>query len=142
MFQKVKDKSKLQQIVSTLQVFLQTTLQSLTSCLGSLHPLILLPPKQNKKKKQNRRVGGTGSEADGAFLTWVTAFSCKIFSGCVQVVLSGKGSVTQNHLKVGRVGCTSPLFVLHPDRHRWVWLQQLPFIPVCAPLIPNANLLL
>lgn len=52
MFQKVKDKSKLQQIVSTLQVFLQTTLQSLTSCLGSLHPLILLPPKQNKKKNK------------------------------------------------------------------------------------------
>lgn len=41
-----------------------------------------------------------------------------------------------------RAGCTSALFVLHPDRHRWLWLQQLPFIPVCAPLIPNANLLL
>ncbi|KAL2296095.1 hypothetical protein Nmel_017629, partial [Mimus melanotis] len=43
MFQKVKDISKLQQMISTLQVFLQTMLQSSGSCLWSFHPLILLP---------------------------------------------------------------------------------------------------
>ncbi|POI19392.1 hypothetical protein CIB84_016863, partial [Bambusicola thoracicus] len=36
MFQRVKDRSKLQQMGSTLQVFLQTTLRFPIPCAGSL----------------------------------------------------------------------------------------------------------
>lgn len=43
-------------MISTLQVFLQTTLQSL-SCLGSLHPLILLPPPPEIKHRWHRLWG-------------------------------------------------------------------------------------
>lgn len=77
-------------------------------------------------------------EADGEFLTWVSDF---FFSFLLKKKKSSlEGSEWQR--ESSRAGCTSALFVLHPDRHRWLWLQQLPFIPVCAPLIPNANLLL